>query len=235
MTDYSIVKKLFGLTAAQGFSEDEIEQMRSVFGVLPEALETWYRELGKAEGANHVQNDLYTPDCLPHLRTDSYLLIYIENQGVSDWGIRKEDLTEDDPPVYVANRILLWGEDKKARKEADGRLMCRWPEWKLEADHVSEFLIGMAYFNAGFYLPCSNGEIYTADEPAAMKIRSLFQQVCPATKSWIDGGSEFFGLHNQDALVLLRNGDGYDVHFAAADENVLAEMNGLLQPLLKAY
>jgi len=142
-----------------------------------------------------------------------------------------------DPPVWVAHARFVTDEEGEICVSEAGIPVIVYPRWELEADHISDFLIGMAYLNACFLQPCCNreNEMYLADEQAAEKIRSLFKRKCSPTKSWMDGGVEFFALHIQDALILMRNDGIYEVYFAALEERVLKEMNALLLPLVGPY
>jgi hypothetical protein len=56
-------------------------------------------------------------------------VFYAENQEVDYWAIRLEDIKQNDPPVFQT-------------PDPAGR------DWSLDADHLSEFLLAMFYWQA---------------------------------------------------------------------------------------
>ena len=215
---YNIIKDLFGISEAKGFSEAEIEQVRDMRGKIPLALELYYREVGGESKINHTQNNLILPSEHTWLKSESHLIIYAENQGVCYWGISLDNLGIEDPPVYVTFDNV----DLKT--------------WELESYKVSDFLIAMAHVHAGFALPFGNDEeICMVSESGARVIRENFQKKCEPFNQWVGGSIEFFGNHPCDSIVLMRNASNYDLFYASGKESYYNEMKEILSPLGEAY
>jgi hypothetical protein len=227
MTDYAVVKELFGLTQPKGLPETGIAQMRAVCGVLPEALGTWYRELGGEEAVNQTQNNLLLPEQLSWCRSPDHFFIYLENQGVCGWAIRREDMDRADPPVWVSFQESV--------PDRGGVMISRWPLWERESARVSDFLVGMAHLHAAFALPCGDSTMYSIGEDAAARIRARYRQKCPPFGHWVDGGIEFYGLYENDSIVMMRNAGDYDLFYASGNEARFAELDAFLSPLGEAY
>ena len=217
---YSGIKELFGIVGTKGVSEAEIDGVRRVCGMIPYVLELYYREVGGDERVNHTQNTLILPGEYTWAKTESHLMIYAENQGVCFWGISKNDLHMDDPPVYVTF-------DNENLKE-----------WELESSRLTDFLIAMAHVHAGFALPYASNDMYTISEAEANIIRNHFRKKCEPLMRWLNGGEEsgveFYGNHPCDSIVLLRNAD-YDLYYASGSKAYFDEMNELLSTLGEAY
>ena len=49
MTDFAIIKKLYGITETNGFAKNEIKIVKDIFGDLPKVFIDYYTELGKIE------------------------------------------------------------------------------------------------------------------------------------------------------------------------------------------
>lgn len=228
MTDYTIVKELFGLSQPVGLSETGIAQMRAICGVLPEALETWYRELGGEEAVNQAQNCLLLPETLSSWRHGpDHFFVYRENQCVCAWAIRREDMDRADPPVWVSFQESL--------PDQNGVMIPRWPVWEQESARVSDFLVGMAHLHAAFALPCGESKMYSIGEDAAARIRAKYRQKCPPFRRWPDGGIEFYGCYENDSIVMMRNAGDYDLFYASGNDARFAELDAFLSPLGEVY
>lgn len=88
------------IESLDGFSADELNLAVSRLGIpLPAAFREWYALSGRRNDIWSLQDHLLPPDKL-RLNSD-HLTFLIENQHVVEWGVRVDDLTIDDPPVYV--------------------------------------------------------------------------------------------------------------------------------------
>lgn len=108
MTDFSTIKKLFHITESCGFTTDEIQVVKDIFGDLPKVFTDYYTELGKIQNLNHTQDLLITPERFQYYKHDDYLIFYSENQRACVWGIHKDDLSKSDPPVYMSEDQKIW-------------------------------------------------------------------------------------------------------------------------------
>ncbi|WP_146118949.1 hypothetical protein [Blastopirellula marina] len=92
---------------------------------LPAALRSYYQLTAHSDLANRAHNRLLAPDRL-EIR-DGAFLFYVENQGVTFWGVLAEHLDLLDPPVHAA-----FNEDAL--------------EWEEDDESLSRFLLKMAYW-----------------------------------------------------------------------------------------
>ncbi|MFD1604604.1 SMI1/KNR4 family protein [Flavobacterium artemisiae] len=128
------IKRLYNLSENEnpGFSEKEISELETRLDItLPSKLREFYLLLGKEENLNYSYNTLFKPEEV-HFSDDGFLLIYEENQGVVIWGIKKEDLELDNPPVY--------GNYDTIEKS----------NWEIETQTAEDFLVMMAIYNGTF-------------------------------------------------------------------------------------
>jgi len=132
MTIIQKIKRLYNLSENEnyGFSEAEILELEKKLEVtLPAKLKEYYLELGKEENLNHSFNRLLKLESEIGYSDDGYLVIYEENQVVAFWGIKKEDLKLDNPPVY--------GNYDTIEKS----------DWEIETQTTEFFFLFMAVFN----------------------------------------------------------------------------------------
>ena len=92
------------------------------------------------------------------------LIILNENQGVCQAGIRREDLTQPDPPVYV--------------KTDDN-------DWVLSASSTSEFLMAMLGYQASFAMKYSFEEFYWITEMELATIQEKMDKLPYEIHNWI--------------------------------------------------
>lgn len=95
------IKKLYNLTPknCKGFSEAQLLKAEKRLHItLPEEFRAYYLQLGATKSVNQSYNSLATPQQLYFV--SDYLCFCEENQGVVMWAIRKEDLTNPNPPVW---------------------------------------------------------------------------------------------------------------------------------------
>ena len=124
------IKKLYNLTPkdCKGFSEAQLLKAEKRLRItLPEEFRAYYLQLGATKSINQSYNSLATP--LQLYFTGDYLCFCEENQGVVMWAIRKEDLTNPNPPV--------WG---NYGSETD-------PNWIQETQNLSDFWLYLAIYN----------------------------------------------------------------------------------------
>jgi len=132
MTIIQKIKCLYNLSENEnfGFSEAEILALENKLEVtLPAKLKEYYLELGKEENLNYSFNQLLKPQDEVDFSDDGYLVIYEENQVVAFWGIKKEDLKLDNPPIY--------GNYDTIEKS----------DWEIETQTTELFFLFMAVFN----------------------------------------------------------------------------------------
>jgi uncharacterized protein (TIGR02996 family) len=89
------------LTERHGYSEEELTAAEARLGFrLPAALREWYSLAGKRKDVWSQQDRLVRPLELDLEPNDDALIIRYENQACERWGIRRQDLGRDDPPIF---------------------------------------------------------------------------------------------------------------------------------------
>lgn len=129
------IKRLYKLSETEnyGFSKEEMIALEKQLEVkLPIKFKEYYQELGKEENLNYVYNRLLKPDDEIEFSDDDFLVFYEENQNVVIWGIKKEDLAKDNPPVY-GNYDTIERSD-----------------WEIETQTTEDFFLMMAIYNGTF-------------------------------------------------------------------------------------
>lgn len=201
MTDFSPIKKLFGITEPNGFTEDEIQIVKDIFGDLPKVFIDYYTELGKIENLNHTQDSLIIPERFQYFQHEDYLIFYSENQRVCVWGIHKGDLSHPNPSVYMSY------DDK---------------EWKKETETLMEFFEAMANLQAGFALEYTPECFYEIDDKDINVIAENYKNKGVSFTQWAEGIS-FYGNHDDEVIIVMSNNQlfyssGSQQHFTELDK-----------------
>jgi hypothetical protein len=126
------IKRLYNLSENEnyGFSENQILDLERTLEIkLPLKLKEYYLELGKEENLNYSFNRLLKPENEIGFSDDDFLVFYEENQNVAFWGIKKEDLSKENPPVY--------GNYDTIEKS----------DWEIETQTTENFFLLMAVFS----------------------------------------------------------------------------------------
>jgi hypothetical protein len=129
------IKRLYNLSETEnyGFSKEEMIALeKQLEAKLPIKFKEYYQELGKEENLNYVYNSLLLPSDGIEFSDDDFLIFYEENQNVVIWGIKKEDLAKDNPPVY--------GNYDTIEKS----------DWEVETQTTEDFFLMMAIYNGTF-------------------------------------------------------------------------------------
>lgn len=208
---FAEIRELFGITDRDGFAEGEIQKAVQTWGALPLALTDYYRELGANARVNRQQNFLVEPGKL--FEQDDYLIFYLENQSAARWGIRREDLSADNPPVYCT--------------AAEGT-------YELESDTLEEFLYAAALFQAASWgLRFPSEELYSISRQQAELIRQNYSPKPCGLRVWVS--ARFYGNHGDEVVMLMEN-DDYDMIYGSESEahfQALEEFFGKMD--LEAY
>ena len=147
-------RDLYGIDRPQGCTEKEIAAVREKFGALPAVVEDFWRTFGHTKQLNQCQDDWVFPGYYSKWRwLEEYddLILLNENQSVFQACVRREDLSQPDPPVY-----LLEGNSPKV----------------LSAPTVSEFLKATLLYEAVFQLEYSPEEFFEFTQADLAVVRS---------------------------------------------------------------
>lgn len=208
MTNFSIIKKLYGITETNGFAENEIQVIQDIFGNLPKVFIDYYAELGKIENLNHTQDLLIVPERFQYYKQDDYLIFYSENQRACVWGIHKDDLSNPNPPVYMSY-------DEQ--------------EWNLETETLTDFFTAMAFLQAGFALQFPSNVFYEVEQHELDFISQNFSNKGVSFTQWLEG-IKFYGNHDDDVIIVMSNNQ---VFYAANSEKHFLELDDVLSKLGK--
>lgn len=126
------IKRLYNLKEMQldvAYQEEVLLELETrLRKKLPTKFRDYYLTLGKNKAINYTHNRLLKPIEIGFSR-DNYLMFYEENQGAVCWGIKKQDLKLENPPV--------WG--NYGSKEV--------PNWQVETKSITAFFLLMAVYN----------------------------------------------------------------------------------------
>jgi len=183
MTNFSTIKKLFGITEPNGFTSDEIQVVKDVFGQVPKVFIDYYIELGKIQNLNQTQDSLVIPERFQFYNHNDYLIFYTENQHACVWGIHKDNLSNPNPPVYMSY-------DEK--------------EWNLETETLTDFFTAMAFLQASFALKFTAECFYEIDNEGLNFIVENYKNKGVSFKQWAEG-INFYGNYDDDVIVVMSN------------------------------
>mgnify|MGYP001024789568 CR=1 FL=1 len=213
-----LVRDLYGIDRPQGCTEEEIAAVRKIFGVLPAVVEDFWRTFGRTKELNQCQDDWMFPEQYAKwkwLAEGDALILLNENQGVCRAGIRREDLSRPDPPVYT-------------QMEDDD-------PWLLSAPAVSEFLEAALLYESVWRLKYSPAEFYwlTDEELAAVQPKLIKH---PAVlRNWIEMEITCYSSRPDNLLAVMDVGDQYQTIYGGATEEscaaLLEVMEGLGEPV----
>ena len=104
--DYDLLQKIYNIKSFVGYTDEEIKELRAGFESIPHTLYEIWKKCGKTSELFNYSNDPWvTLDFQRRYKwtrkTKGYFYILNENQGVYQVAIRRADMAEDDPPVYV--------------------------------------------------------------------------------------------------------------------------------------
>jgi hypothetical protein len=206
MTDFSIIKKVFHITEPNGFSNDEIQIIKNIFGQLPEVFVDYYRELGKIQSLNQTQDLLIIPERFQYYKQNNYLIFYSENQKSCVWGIHKDDLSKPNPPVFMST-------DEK--------------EWNLETETLTEFFTAMAFLQAGYALEFPCNTFYELEQHELDFVVENFQNKGVSFRQWLEG-INFYGNCDDDVIIIMANNQ---LFYAANTKEHFTELDNVLSKL----
>lgn len=90
------------LQSTDGAAPGELDSAEGRLGLLlPVALREWYLLAGRRDDIWSRQDHVLSPNEF-RIKGD-HLVLIIENQDVVEWGIRRDEIGSDDPPVYVSS------------------------------------------------------------------------------------------------------------------------------------
>lgn len=209
MNTFQTIKSLFGITQNNGFSAEELSVLENNFGKIPLFLYEYYTQLGKVEPLNCTQDTLLNPQKVCWCKNQEYLIFYVENQWACVWGIHRQDLSADNPPVYMSYDEI---------------------HWQKETENLADFLSAMAHLQAVFYFEFNPEEFFFFTEPEKQfnELKLLFTQKPFCFSQWCEG-IEFYG-NTDDEVIAVFSGNHFT--FAAKNQERFLEIEQLLDPII---
>ncbi|MDE7416247.1 MAG: hypothetical protein K2N44_08100 [Lachnospiraceae bacterium] len=197
------IKPLYNVDVLQGYTEADIELLYHRFGTLPKILEEYYRAAGRTEAFHDVNQDFWV---LPEdygmgecLQQTQYLILLVENQSVCHAGIRREDLSLPDPPVYCTDNNENW-------------ILC--------APSTSAFLMAALAYEAVSGFEYSSEEFYWLTKEDVEFIKNRLTKFPYELISWIGGMKVTLYQNESDNMVAVMEcgDDDFEMLYGAASE-----------------
>lgn len=155
---YELIKNLYGTEELKGYTDEDINFLKSVFGEVPAVLEEYCRKAGRTEELSELQDKWILPEHYQKwdwLKEEEYCILMNENQGVFQIGIKREDMKLADPPVYI-------------NMDNEG--------WKLYCETLSEFLLAESAYQAAMVFENSPEEFYWLSESEVEQIETRLEK-----------------------------------------------------------
>ncbi len=214
--NYQNICELFHLDVPSPLPDEQTEQIRKHFGAIPKALESYYRLCGGCEEMNATQDFLVTPDGryghyqLEKFNCPDYCVFYVENQCCSEWAVKKSDLNQDNPPVYVTHNEK---------------------EWFKVCDTVSQFLISQAYMQAVFSKEYSNEEFYEITKEQVRLLAENFTHADADSDLYL--GVQFFQPYPDTVIMVLYNTEeNFNLLYSSDSEEHFEEIDSIISEIL---
>lgn len=205
MTDFTYIKKLFGIEKSDGFSAEEMQNLLKTSPIVPKVLSDYYTELGKITPLNATQDVLLSPDKVEWSKNGDYLIFYTENQWTCVWAIQKMDLPNDNPPVYMSYNQEVWVKENQI---------------------LSDFFNAMATLQAVFALPFSSEDFLFVSGEELVVIEQHFQKKPYYFSQWL--GAKFYGNADNEVIAVFQNDGYFDVIYASSSEENFAKIDALI-------
>ena len=210
-------RELFHIEGNCGYPEAALAPWLERFGAVPDVLRDYYTTLGAHKALNQTQDALVVPDTflkspnrLSKFLRDDYLVFYVENQNAVTWGVKADDVTQPDPPVY---------------QSTDG------DDWFVVTDSISQFLMFQAHMQATFSREYLNEMAWDVSNEQLAEIARLFPSKNADSDMYL--GVRFFGEPGT-IIMLLRDGDHWSMYFGCDDEECYDALEARLDDILDA-
>ena len=213
-----LFRDLYGVDQPQGCTDGEIAAVKEIFGVIPAVVEDFWRTFGRTPQLNYVQDTWILPEHYFKWTwpgESEYLILLNENQGVCRAGIRREDLSLPDPPVYT-------------QTENDA-------PWLLSAPTTSEFLEAALLYEGVWQMEYVPEEFYWLTDEELAQVQTKLTKHPAVLKNWMEMEITCYSNRPDNLLAVMDMGDQYQTLFGAVTEESYVElmdvMEGLGEPI----
>ncbi len=178
------------LQEGDGYSAAELDAAEQRLGLtLPLALREWYQLAGKRTDLFAIDPyDFTRPSDLSIEEDDGHVLwLFSETQAIVSWGIRQQDLSQDDPPVYSENTYVS-------------------EELLLSNKTFSEFILQVIVHQTACFTEIGGNA--SGKEDTADVVQANFLPLGLPSWQWPSYPAQLYG--RDDVLIELdRDGEGY--------------------------
>ena len=213
----NLIRNLYAVDVIIGCTEEEITFIKKMFGALPPVLENFYRTVAKNEALHHMQDFWMLPEHFTKytwLNDPECLIILNENQGVCQAGIRREDLSQLDPPVYV--------------KTDDN-------EWMLSAPNTSEFLMAMLAYEASLSMEFMAEEFYWITEEELTTIHAKLDKLPYEVHNWLyDMNISLYRNAEDNIVAVMETGGDLQILYGANSEEGYTKLMTVMKDIGEA-
>lgn len=214
---YTMLEQLYAVDKLQGYTNQEINYLKQLFGGLPQVLEDYYRTAGRTESLHHVQDSWILPEHFKKcdwLHKSDYMILLNENQGICCAGIKRKDLSLPDPPVYTTNNNENW-------------VLC--------SPCLSEFLASALAYEATFSFKYCPEEFYWVTKEELDFIKLHLKKYPFELKNWLEMEITFYS-NTPNNLVAIMDCDGefqmlYGASSKIAYDELLTVIGGIGEPI----
>lgn len=215
--DYELLKKLYDIEEFDGYTDEEIAELSEGFDEMPKALIEFWKTCGNTGKLFKSSNDPWLN--LAYRRkytwvkrdsTDYYFLLN-ENQGCFQIAIRRSDMGQENPPVYVTQPS--GGSYKEVGKAAPS---------------ITEFLMGMLLYEAalgGLPYPCEDILWYEPEDIA--EIEEILTKYPYHVENWYSDRIDFYTLSGNEVMFIMK-GDTPNGTYSANSQEALDRLNELI-------
>lgn len=209
-----LFRDLYGVDQPHGCTDEEIATVKEIFGAIPAVVEDFWRTFGRTPRLNYVQDTWILPEHYFKWTwpgESEYLILLNENQGVCRAGIRREDLSLPDPPVYT-------------QMEDDA-------PWLLSVPTTSEFLEAALLYESVWQMEYAPEEFYWLTDEELAQAQAQLTKHPGVLKNWMEMDVTFYSNRPDNLLVIMDVGDQYQTLFGAATEESYLEMMDVMEGL----
>ena len=192
MIDYKLVKKLYGIGELQGALEEDMKYLKEKYGKIPKQLVEFFEIAGETKELNCIQDEWLFPAkykkyaWMNRDEYKDYFILLKENQGVFQIVIKRDDMTKDNPPVYVLYGTKLIGK-------------C--------ADTLTDFLMGMLIYQSVFAMKYSPEDFFWYSDEEMQIIRKTMTIMPYKLQNWYSDTIEFYSNAEDNMLYVMSDGN----------------------------
>lgn len=208
MTDFTAISRLFGISEPCGYPESDLAYWVNAYGAIPRVLQDYYTQLGRHE-LNSAQDFLVSPAQFEEYSEPDYMVFYSENQDGILWAVHRDDVRQENPPVY---------------ENYDGE------NWHISKSNVREFLISMAHLQGVMCLEYSNEEYLDISPAQSEEIADRFPT--KNADSDLYTGVKFYGNYDDTVIVVMNNHEAFILMYSSATEEHFDEVDRIIGDIL---